>query len=118
VIEDALAALKAAGWRLNNLYEQDNGRWVANVRRPNTAGGTDLDFARGNSAAEVLRVLAEKLATPHHHAAFHLLAPAMSSDARGAAEPKARAALRADPLGEMESGKQLAIHTAVQGALF
>ena len=89
MIEDALAALKAAGWRLNNLYEQDNGQWVANARRPSGDGGTDLDFARGEGAAEALQALASKLGVPWHAPAFHLSVPPAAASAVSKAEHKA-----------------------------
>ncbi|RVT91398.1 hypothetical protein EOD42_22345 [Rhodovarius crocodyli] len=79
MIEQTLAELRAAGWRLNNLYEHDNGQWVANARRPAADGGTDIDFARGDCAVEALRTLTAKLGMAQHAPAFHVPAVAAVS---------------------------------------
>jgi hypothetical protein len=53
-LEGLILELNHRGWRLNNLYQLDNGQWQANAR----SGDKCFEFRRGSTAAEALaRVL-------------------------------------------------------------
>lgn len=65
-----IARIVAAGWRVNNLFQRDDGRWQANLRSP--AGCTDFAVAATPCAA--LKACADKMGgVPETRAAPDLL---------------------------------------------
>lgn len=59
---------RAAGFKINNLFERDDGTWQANLRGP--GGGTD--FGTGATPCAAMRACAEKLGMPPLRPALRL----------------------------------------------
>lgn len=59
-IEEMLRELSACGWRLNNLYQLDNGQWQANARLSDKCS----EFRRGSTAAEALARVLDAIPKP------------------------------------------------------
>jgi hypothetical protein len=68
-VTDTLSLIRRAGYRVNNLFERDDGTWQANLRGP--SGGTD--FATGATPCAALRACAEKLGMPPMRPAIPLV---------------------------------------------
>lgn len=58
-IEKIVADMNAAGFKINNLFQLDEGFWRCNLRSDRT-GGTFYDFANGTTMLDALRKAAEK----------------------------------------------------------
>lgn len=58
-LESLLTEISERGWKLNNLFQRDNGQWQANIRRDNFI--TEFGFA--NTPSEAISITIDKIET-------------------------------------------------------
>lgn len=69
-IEEMLAGIKAAGWKVSNLFELKEGSWQCNIRFEKAAGkpgesfGVHSEFCYGPTAAEAIFGVMQDMVAP------------------------------------------------------
>jgi hypothetical protein len=66
MLDPLLSDVAEAGWLFNNCYQQDNGTWRTNLRRPNGKGDWFTDWAIGETLEDALTECMNKLATAEY----------------------------------------------------
>lgn len=56
-LEELLAEISESGWMVNNLFQLDNGRWQANLRK----GQWFTDYGKGDTPHKALNMAMDKL---------------------------------------------------------
>jgi len=59
MIESILTEISERGWRLNNLFQREDGNWQANIRRSNFF----TEFAVAQTPSEALSICIDRIET-------------------------------------------------------
>lgn len=65
-MNELLLEIAESGWLFNNCYQQDDGSWRVNLRRPDGFGDWFTDWAEAPTFEEALAICMDKMASAEY----------------------------------------------------